>query len=105
MHRKAVFALAGIFLAIAFIVPLTILLLQANTDLQNITVIQNPTGLQTSGNITIPTNQEIQTTHTSNLIISAVVAVVFISLFVVTLFYGINHTHPEHQPLHVRNKK
>ncbi len=96
VHRKATFALAGVFLAIAFLVPMAILLLQASTDLQNITIIQNPKGLQTNGNVTLPTNQEIQDAHMTNLIIIAVVGTVFIVLFAVTIYYGIKHTHPEH---------
>ena len=96
MHRKATFALAGVFLAIALLVPLAILLLQANTDLQNITVIQNPNGLETNGNITVPTSAAIQATHTTNIIIILVVDAVFIPLFAIALFYGINHPHPEH---------
>ena len=96
MHRKATFALAGVFLIIAFLVPFAILLLQANTDLQNITVIQNPKGLETNGNITVPTSAEVQAAHTTNIIIILVVDAIFIPLFAKALFYGINHPHPEH---------
>ena len=96
MHRKAVFALAGVFLAVALVVPPVILLLQADSDLDNLIIAQNPTGLQTNGNITVPTSDEVQEGHTTNLIIIAIVEVVFVPLFVVTLYYGINHTHNEH---------
>ncbi len=93
MHRKAVFALAGVFLAVALVVPPVILVLQADNDLDNYIIAQNPTSHQTSGNITV-TPDEIAENHQNNLIIIAVVEVVFVPLFVVTLYYGINHPHP-----------
>ncbi len=96
MHRKAVFALAGIFLAVALVIPPVILLFQADSDLDNLIIAQNPTGLQTNGNITLPTNEELQEGHFRNLIIVSVVELTFVPLFVVTLYYGIKHTHPEH---------
>jgi len=96
MHRKAVFALAGVFLVIALIVPPIVLVLQADKDLDNYIVSQNPNGLQTNGNVTILTPAELQENHNNTFIIVAIVEVVFASLFAVTLYYGINHPHPEH---------
>ncbi len=93
MHRKGVFALAGVFLAVAVIVPLVILIAQSQNDL---IIIQNPTGLQTSGNVTGPTFEQITGAHQTNNIIIAIVEAVFLSLFVITIYYGINHVHPTH---------
>jgi hypothetical protein len=103
MHHKAIFALAGVFLAVALIVPTTILVLQSQTDLHALIISQNPVGLVTSGNITgnvtgpfPPTPSEIQQEHQTNLIIIAVVEAIFLPLFVVTMYIGINHIHPGH---------
>jgi len=92
MHRKAVFALAGIFLAVALIVPPLIFILQADHDLDNMIVIRDNPGLATSGNATI-TDETIEN-HNTNIIYAAIIALVFVILFVVALFYGINHPHP-----------
>jgi hypothetical protein len=92
MHRKAVFALAGIFLAVALIVPPLIFILQADHDLDNMIVIRDNPGLATSGNATI--TDETTENHNTNIIYAAIIALVFVLLFVVTLFYGINHPHP-----------
>jgi uncharacterized BrkB/YihY/UPF0761 family membrane protein len=93
MHRKAVFALAGVFLAVAIIVPTVLFILQAQNDL---VIIQNPAGMQTgNATTTIPTSQ-VEQNHANTLIIVAVIEVVFGLLFVVTMYYGINHVHPTH---------
>lgn len=94
MHRKAVFFLAGVFLVVALVVPPVLLILQADNDLDNFIIAQNPNGLQTNGNITI--TDEIQENHQTTFTIVAIIEVIFVSLFAVTLYYGINHTHPEH---------
>jgi hypothetical protein len=96
MHYKKIFALAGVFLAVAIIVPVVIFSLQAQNDL---IVIQNPNGMQTGGNNNATANfQQTQTAHTNNLIIVLVVDVVFVSLFIVTMYFGIRHIHPSHKP-------
>ena len=94
MHRKAVFFLAGVFLVVALVVPPVLLILQSDHDLDNFIIAQNPNGLQTNGNITI--TDEIGENNQSTYTIAAVIEVVFVSLFAVTLYYGINHRHPEH---------
>jgi hypothetical protein len=94
MHRKAVFFLAGVFLVVALVVPPVLLILQSDHDLDNFIIAQNPNGLQTNGNITI--TDEIGENNQSTYTIAAVIEVVFVSLFAVTLYYGINHKHPEH---------
>ena len=94
MHRKAVFFLAGIFLVVALVVPPVLLILNSDHDLDNFIIAQNPNGLQTNGNITI--TDEIGENNQSTYVVVTVIEVVFVALFAVTLFYGINHTHPEH---------
>ena len=96
MHRKATFLLAGIFLVVALVVPPIMLVMQTMTDLDNYIVSQNPNGMQTNGNATILTPKELQENHTTTFILVAIIEVIFVSLFAVTLFYGINHPHPKH---------
>jgi ABC-type spermidine/putrescine transport system permease subunit II len=96
MHRKAVFVLAGVFLVVALIVPPVMLVLQSDNDLDNYIISQNPNGLQTNGNVTILTPDELKENHTNTFILVAIVEVIFVVLAVVTLYYGINHPHPEH---------
>jgi hypothetical protein len=96
MHRKAIFVLAGIFLVVALVVPPVVLFLQADSDLDNYIISQNPTTHSTSGNITTLTPEELQENHNTSFIIVLLIEVVFVALFVVTMFYGINHPHPEH---------
>ena len=94
MHRKPIFVLAGVFLVIALIVPPVLYILQADNDLDNLIILQNPNGIQTNGNVTIP--QETTENHANTNLIVIVVEVVFALLFVVTMYFGIKHTHPEH---------
>jgi hypothetical protein len=94
MHRKAVFFLAGVFLVVALVVPPVLLILQADNDLDNYIISQNPNGLQTNGNVTI--TDEIGESHQTTFTIVTIIEVIFVSLFAVTLYYGINHPHPEH---------
>lgn len=93
MQRKAVFVLAGVFLAVALLVPPLIFIMQADHDLDNLLITQNPNGLQTSGNVTITT--ETRESHQTNIIIVSIVEVVFVSLFAVTAYYGINQPRPK----------
>ena len=93
MYRKAFFTLASIFLAVALIAPPVILLIQADQDLDNIVVVQNNPALATSGNITL--SQETNENHQTNTTIIIVLEVVFVILFVVTMYYGINQARPE----------
>jgi hypothetical protein len=94
MHRKTIFALAGVFLIVALVVPPVLLIMESDHDLDNyINSQQNPNGLQTNGNITITDerNENFQAYS-----YAAIIEVVFVVLFAITLFYGINHTHPKH---------
>ena len=95
MHNKAVFTLAGVFLTVAIVVPIIIFSLQAQDDL---IIIQNPTGMQTSGNLTAtpPSPDQILASHQIILLIVVIIDVVFVLLFIVTLYQGIKHVHPTH---------
>jgi hypothetical protein len=93
MNRKAVFVFAGVFLAVALIVPPLIFILQADNDLDNLIIARDNPGLVTSGNATI--TDEATENHNTNIIYAAIIEAVFVSLFAVTLYYGINHPHPE----------
>jgi hypothetical protein len=97
MDRKAVFALAAIFLAVAVIVPPALFILQADNDLDNLIATQNNQGLSTSGNITI--TDQTGESHTNNIIIFAVIEAVFLPAFAITLYFGMNHPkpHPEEE--------
>jgi hypothetical protein len=95
MHRKAVFALAGVFLAIAAIVPPVIFILQADNDLDNLIIIRDNPGMETGGNVTLI--DQVGESHTTNTIIAIAIEAVFIPLFAVTLYYGIKHPHPPHR--------
>ena len=94
MRRKAFFALAGVFLAVALIVPPLIFVLQADHDLDNLIVARDNPGLVTSGNPTI--TDETTENHNTDIIYAAIIEAVFVALFAVTLFYALNHPHPEH---------
>ncbi len=94
MHRKPFFVLAGVFLAIALIVPPVILLIQSDQDLDNYITARNDPGMATAGNATFI--QEINEGHQTNFLIVVVFEAVFLPLFLVTIYYGIKHTHPEH---------
>jgi hypothetical protein len=89
MNRKAIFVLAGVFLTIAIVAPVIILAIQADNDLDNLIIYQNPNGIQTNGNISIPTTEQIQESHTNNLIIVVVIELVFLPLFVGSIYYGL----------------
>ena len=93
MNKKAVFALAGIFLAVALIVPPLIFVLQADHDLDNLIVARDNPGLVTSGNATI--TDETTENHNTNIIYAAIIDAVFVTLFAVTLYYGLSRQRPE----------
>ena len=93
MHRKAFFVLAGVFLAVALIVPPLIFVLQADHDLDNLIIARDNPGLVTSGNAAI--TDETTENHNTNIIYAAIIEAVFVPLFAVALYYGINQPHPE----------
>ncbi len=93
MRRKAVFFLAGIFLVVALVVPPALLFLQADHDLDNIILTQNPNGLQTNGNVTL--TQETTENHQTTFVLVALVEVVFVVLFVIMIYLGISYKPPK----------
>jgi hypothetical protein len=89
MHRKAVFALAGVFLAIALIVPPIALITQADSDLDNYVKQQNnPT--HSTGEITTFID-ELNENHQNTYIIVFTLETIFVILFAVTVYFGIRH--------------
>ena len=95
MHRKLVFALAAVFLVIAFVVPPVLVILQTNNTIYKYIIPgTNPT--QGSTNITIILTPKERENYNTAITFAAIIAVVFIVLFAITLYYGINHIHPEH---------
>ena len=87
MHRRALFFLAGVFLAVALMVPPIILVGQANSDLNNI-IAQNNPGMETNGNI--PTSVQISQSHQATLILVVIIEVIFVILFAMTLYFAID---------------
>jgi hypothetical protein len=95
MHRKPVFVLAAVFLVIAIVIPPALVILQTNNTIYKYIVPgTNPT--QGSTNITITITPQDRQNYNSTLELALIIEAVFIALFAITLFYGINHTHPEH---------
>jgi len=88
MRRKLAFVLAGIFLAVALVAPPVILILQADSDLDNyITATQNQ-GMATGENATIL--DEINENHQTTFMLVAIIEVLFVALFAISIWYGIN---------------
>jgi cytochrome c oxidase assembly factor CtaG len=95
MHRKRVFTIAAVLLVIALVVPPTIVVLAANNSIYKY-IIPGTTPTQGSPTIQIPLTNQERTNFQMAIIIAAVLEVIFIALFITTIYYGINHTHPEH---------
>ena len=81
-------------MAVALIVPPLIFILQADHDLDNLIVARDNPGLVTSGNATI--TDETTENHNTDIVYAAIIEAVFVAAFAVTLYYGMNHPHPEH---------
>lgn len=86
MHHKKIFALAGVFLAVALSAPPLILYFEGVSEL--VTYANMPTH-QTGGNLSFL--EQIQQSRQGAYVLVAVVEAVFVLLFVVTMYYGINH--------------
>jgi hypothetical protein len=94
MHHKILFALAGVFLAVALIFPPAMFAVTNDNDLDNyVKYFVNP-GMVTGGNATIL--DQIHENNTNAYIIVLVVEVIFVSLFIVTVYSGINHYHGQY---------
>jgi hypothetical protein len=87
MYRKSLFFLAGVFLAVALVVPPIVLILQAETDVNNLIIVEDNPAMATSGNYSDPS--ALHQSHQTNYILVAVIEVVFVILFAVTLYYGL----------------
>ena len=85
MHNKKFFVLAGVFLAVALSAPPVILYFEGASEL----VAYENTGHQTAGNMTFL--EQVQQSRQNAYILVAAVEAVFVLLFVVTMYYGINH--------------
>jgi len=95
MHRKGVFSLAAVFLVIALVVPPALVIIQTNNTIYKY-IIPGTTPVQGATNLTLTITPQEQTNYNNALIVAAIIEVIFILLFVITIFYGINHTHPKH---------
>jgi len=95
MHRKPVFALAAVFLVVALVIPPALVILQTNNTIYKY-IVPGTSPTQGSTNITITITQTDRQNYNSAVELALIIEAVFIALFAVTLFYGINHTHPEH---------
>lgn len=92
MNRIVMFGAAAVFLSIALVMPVAILLIQADRDLDNLIIYQNPTGMQTGDNVTVPSIDQIQENHTNTLAEIMILELVCIPLFIVSIYYGIKKT-------------
>ena len=95
MHRKRTFALAAVFLVMALVVPPVLVILQANNTIYKY-IIPGTNPAQGSPTITITITPQERQAYDIVIISAGIIEVVFIILFVVTIYYGIKHTHPEH---------
>lgn len=93
MHRKAVFALAAVFLIIALTVPPAIVLLQTNNTIYKY-VVPTITPVQGSTNVTITVTPQQRDNFFGAITTAIIVEAIFIALFAVTLYFGVNHPHP-----------
>jgi uncharacterized membrane protein YtjA (UPF0391 family) len=98
MHRKAVFTIAAVFLVIALTIPPAIVILQTNNTIYKY-IIPFITPTQGSTNVTITVTPQQRDSFNNAFIIAAIIEVIFIVLFAVTLYFGINHPHPSHKGL------
>jgi hypothetical protein len=96
MHHKFYFILAGIFLAVAFIVPTVAFILQAQRDSDDIWNIINNPSQGTGPNTTLVDPDQVNENHSNTIILVMVVDVVFVSLFIIMIYLGINHYHGQY---------
>jgi len=95
MHRKRVFAIAGVFLAIALIVPPAIVAVAANNSIYKYIVPGlNPT--EGSPTIQITLTPQERANYNNSIIVAGVIEIVFLALFIIAMYNGIKHTHPGH---------
>ena len=96
MHRKLVFSVAAVFLIIALVIPPSIVILQTNnTVYKNLIPGTNPT--QGATNVTVTVTPQQRDAFNTTIIISLAIEAIFITLFAIMLYLGVNHTHPDHK--------
>ena len=100
MHRKSVFSLAAVFLLVALIVPPVLVILQTDNTIYKY-IIPTNSPVQGATNITITITPQERTNYNTAILAAAIIEVVFIILFILTVYWGINHTHPEHQKIKI----
>lgn len=97
MHRKRIFTLAAVFLVIALVVPPAIIVLQTlATNPVYRYLVPGLTPVEGTTNVTIVLTHAQREMYDTAFIVAASLEIIFIALFVITMYYGINHTHPEH---------
>lgn len=98
MHRKLVFSLAAVFLIIALIVPPAIVILQTNNTIYKY-LIPGTNPAQGSTNITITISPQDRNNYNNAIFYAVIIEAVFIVLFAITVYFGVNHPHPTHKGL------
>lgn len=93
MHRKRVFTIAAVFLVIALVVPPAFVVLSVNSTIYKYLI---PGVTPTEGSPTIRITNPDARSYTMTILTAALIEVIFIALFIVFLYIGINHTHPQH---------
>jgi len=93
MHRKGVFAIAAVFLAVALIAPPVILAYNATSEVDALIVDENNPSQVTGGNTTFI--EEFSGRRATIYITVAVIEAVFVLLFLIMAWIGINHYHGE----------
>jgi hypothetical protein len=84
-----------VFLVIALVAPSLIVFLRTNNAIYKY-LIPGTNPAQGSTNVTITITPQDRANYNTAIIIALKLGAVFIVLFAVTTYYGINHTHPEH---------
>ena len=96
MHRKLVFSVAAVFLVIALVIPPALVILQTNNTIyKNLIPGIYPT--QGTTNITITVTPQQRDNFNNAVIAGIIIETIFIVLFAITIYLGINHTHPDHK--------
>ena len=93
MHEKRVFLLAIVFLVVALVVPPVLVILQTNNTIYKY-IIPGISPVRGSSNITVIITPQERANYNMAIVAALIIAVVFIVLFAITLYYGINHTAP-----------
>ena len=96
MHRKLVFSVAAVFLIIALVIPPSIVILETNNTVYKY-IIPGVTPSQGSTNVTITVTPQQRDNFNTAITIALIIEAIFIVLFSITIYVGINHTHPDHK--------